>query len=139
MDATALAAQALAATGRQAKAQAGLGWLTAHQGADGGFAATGAATANANSTGLAAQALLSAGRLGAGLKAWSYLTKLQLGCAAAPADRGAVAYDGTGFNAATAPRATTQAVLGLAGTGLAELTAHGSRPAAPALACPNGS
>ncbi|MGW4892880.1 peptidase [Kitasatospora sp. NPDC004240] len=135
-DATALAVQALAATGRTAKAQAGLGWLTAHQGADGGFAAAGAAASNANSTGLATEALLSGGRYGAGLKGWSRLVKFQQGCSADPAVRGAVAYDANGFNAATAPRATAQAVLGLSGKGLAELTAHGARPTAPVLACP---
>ncbi|MFF2044563.1 peptidase [Kitasatospora sp. NPDC058170] len=135
-DATALAAQALAATGRTAKAQAGLGWLTAHQNADGGFAAAGAAASNANSTGLATEALLSAGHLVPGLKGWGRLVKFQQGCSAAPALRGAVAYDATGFNAATGVRATAQAVLGLSGKGLAALTAHGARPADPVLACP---
>ncbi|MGW2548246.1 peptidase, partial [Kitasatospora sp. NPDC001574] len=84
-DATALAVQALAATGRTAKANAGLGWLTGHQNADGGFAAAGATTSNANTTGLATQALFSGGRFGAGLKGWSSLVKLQQGCSAAPA------------------------------------------------------
>ncbi|MEV4612424.1 peptidase [Kitasatospora sp. NPDC049258] len=135
-DATALAVQALAAAGRPAEAAAGLGRLTAHQNADGGFAAAGATTSNANTTGLATEALLSTGRLGAGLKGWSSLVKLQQGCAADPAVRGAVAYDANGFNAGNGARATAQAVLGLAGTPLATLTAHGARPAAPVLACP---
>ncbi|MFF2747274.1 prenyltransferase/squalene oxidase repeat-containing protein [Kitasatospora sp. NPDC058048] len=135
-DATALAAQALAATGRTAKANAGLGWLTAHQNADGGFAAAGSTTSNANSTGLATQALLSGGRLGSGLKGWGRLVKFQQGCAADPALRGAVAYDASGFNAGNGARATAQAVLGLAGTPLATLSAAGARPDAPTLACP---
>ncbi|MER8099088.1 prenyltransferase/squalene oxidase repeat-containing protein [Kitasatospora sp. NPDC094016] len=135
-DATALAAQALAATGRTAKANAGLGWLTAHQNADGGFSAAGAAASNANTTGLATQALLAGGRFGAGLKGWSGLVKLQQGCSADPAVRGAVAYDANGFNAATGARATAQAVLGLAGTPLAALSAAGARPDAPVPACP---
>ncbi|MFJ3216573.1 prenyltransferase/squalene oxidase repeat-containing protein [Kitasatospora sp. NPDC086801] len=130
-DATALAAQALAATGRTAKADAGLGWLTAHQNADGGFAAAGAAASNANTTGLATQALLSGG-----LKGWSSLVKLQQGCAADPAVRGAVAYDASGFNPANGARATGQAVLGLAGTPLATLSAAGARPDAAVPACP---
>ncbi|GAA3020621.1 hypothetical protein GCM10020229_34770 [Kitasatospora albolonga] len=134
-DATALAVQALAATGRTAKAGSGLGWLTAHQNADGGFAAAGATASNANSTGLATAALLSGGRYAAGLKGWSSLVKLQQGCSATAANRGAVAYDATGFNAATANRATAQAVLGLSGASLATLSAHGARPDAPALAC----
>ncbi|MET9403900.1 prenyltransferase/squalene oxidase repeat-containing protein [Kitasatospora sp. NPDC002965] len=135
-DATALAVQALAATGRTAKANAGLGWLTGHQNADGGFAAAGATTSNANTTGLATQALFSGGRFGAGLKGWSSLVKLQQGCSAAPAVRGAVAYDATGFNPGNGARATAQAVLGLAGTPLATLSAAGARPAPPTLACP---
>ncbi len=135
-DATALAVQALAATGRSAKASAGLGWLTAHQNADGGFAAAGATASNANTTGLATQALLSQARFGAGLKGWNRLTKFQQRCDADPALRGAVAYDASGFNAATGARATAQAVLGLAGTPLATLSAAGARPDAPTLACP---
>ncbi|MFC5667783.1 prenyltransferase/squalene oxidase repeat-containing protein [Kitasatospora misakiensis] len=127
-DATALAAQALAATGRAAKAKAGLDWLTAHQNADGGFAAAGATASNANSTGLAASTLLTGGRFAAGLKGWGSLVKLQQGCAADPAVRGAVAYDASGFNPANAARATAQAVLGLSGQGLAGLSAQGARP-----------
>nr|BEK63297.1 hypothetical protein KPHV_05240 [Kitasatospora purpeofusca] len=135
-DATALAAQALAATGRSAKAKAGLDWLTAHQNTDGGFAAAGATTSNANSTGLATSALLPGGRFISGLKGWSSLVKLQQGCSADPAVRGAVAYDASGFNPANVTRATAQAVLGLSGQGLAGLSAHGARPSAPTLACP---
>ncbi|MGW1173943.1 peptidase [Kitasatospora sp. NPDC002543] len=136
-DATALAVQALAATGRTAKANAGLGWLTAHQNADGGFAAAGATASNANTTGLVTQALVAGGRFGAGLKGWSRLVKFQQGCSADPAVRGAVAYDETGFNAGNGARATAQAVLGLAGTPLATLSAAGARPDAPSLACPS--
>ncbi|WP_371495022.1 hypothetical protein OG871_06890 [Kitasatospora sp. NBC_00374] len=124
------------ATGRTAKADAGLGWLTAHQNTDGGFAAAGATASNAHSTGLATETLLSTGRLGAGLKGWSSLVKLQQGCAADRAVRGAVAYDATGFDPGTGARATAQAVLGLSGTPLATLSAHGARPAVPVLACP---
>ncbi|MFJ1707052.1 peptidase [Kitasatospora sp. NPDC088346] len=135
-DATALAAQALAVTGRHAKARAGLTWLAGHQLPGGGLAAAGAVNGNANTTGLAAQALLSGAHLPAGLKARTFLTGLQAGCTAPTADRGAVAYDATGPNPATAKRATAQAVLGLAGTGLAHLTAHGARPDTPTLSCP---
>ncbi|GAA2822448.1 peptidase [Kitasatospora sp. CM 4170] len=135
-DATALAAQALAATGRTAKANAGLGWLAAHQNADGGFVAAGATASNANTTGLATQALLSGGRFGAGVKGWSRLVKFQQGCTTDPAVRGAIAYDASGFNAGNGSRATAQAVLGLGGTPLATLSAAGARPDAPTLACP---
>ncbi|MFF4816259.1 peptidase [Kitasatospora sp. NPDC001309] len=135
-DATALAVQALAATGRAAKANTGLGWLTAHQNGDGGFAAAGATASNANTTGLATQALFSGGRLAAGFKGWSRLVKFQQDCSADQAVRGAVAYDASGFNAGNGARATAQAVLGLAGTPLATLSAAGARPGAPTLACP---
>ena len=135
-DATALAVQALTAAGRTSRATAGLGWLTAHQNTDGGFAATGTTTSNANSTGLATETLLSGGRLSAGLKGWARLVALQQGCTADPAVRGAVAYDASGFNPATGARATAQAVLGLAGTPLATLSAHGAGSAAPVPACP---
>ncbi len=134
-DATALAAQALAATGRGTEARAGLSWLTAHQLSDGSLAAAGAAAGNANSTGLAAQALLTGGRPLAGVKAWAFVHSLQAGCSAQVADRGAVAYDATGLDPATATRATAQAVLGLSGTPLATLSSHGARAAAPGLVC----
>ncbi|WP_217712010.1 hypothetical protein [Kitasatospora sp. NA04385] len=71
----------------------------------------------------------------AGLQARAFVRSLQAGCGAPAADRGAVAYDATGLDPATAPRATAQAVLGLSGAPLATLSAHGARPAAPAPAC----
>ncbi|MGC0417399.1 peptidase [Embleya sp. AB8] len=135
-DSTAMSVQALAATGRSQEAAAGLNWLAAHQLSDGGFGTVGATTGNANSTGLAGQALLSSWRVLPGLTARHFLTERQVGCSATPATRGAIAYDATGFNPSTATRATAQAVLGLAGTGFADLTAAGARPDAPTLHCP---
>ncbi|GHJ43997.1 hypothetical protein Cs7R123_13390 [Catellatospora sp. TT07R-123] len=134
VDATALAVQALRAAGDHVHAYGGLTWLVAQQQADGGFASAG--VANANSTGLAAQALQSSGRLLAAAKARTFLRGLQVGCAGAAADRGAIAYTAGAFDPATAPRATAQAVLGLTGRGYADLDAAGSSPAAPTLACP---
>jgi hypothetical protein len=145
VDATAFAVQALIAVGRPADAAPGVRWLAARQAADGSFADF-AGVANANSTGLAAQALLAAGRPFAWLKARSFLLTLQVGCSGAVADRGAIAYTTTGFDPSTAPRATAQAVPGLAAAGLAGLTAvasfgdksavsAGSRSAAPVPAC----
>ena len=104
------------------------------QGADGGFA-NAAGTPNANSTGLAAQALRDGLRPVAWARSRAFLAGLQVGCGA-PADRGAVDFDGGGFDPATAPRATAQAVLGLTGTGYARLSAAGADLGAPALACP---
>ncbi|GIJ69507.1 peptidase [Virgisporangium ochraceum] len=132
VDATAFAVQALIAVGRYADAAPGVTWLASKQAADGSFADF-AGLANANSTGLAAQALLAAGRPFAWLKARSFLLTLQVGCPSA--DRGAIAYTAAGFDPSTAPRATAQAVPGLTVSGLATLTAAGSRPTAPVPAC----
>lgn len=134
VDATALAVQALLAVDRYADAAAGLHWLIAVQGTDGGFTGAGG-VANANSTGLAAQALWAGGRLIAAARANIFLLHLQVGCSGPAANRGAVAYTSTGFDAATAPRSTAQATLGLARVGFAALSASGARPAAPVLAC----
>lgn len=134
VDATAFAVQALIAVGRYADAAPGVRWLASKQAADGSFADF-AGVVNANSTGLAAQALLAAGRPFAWLKARSFLLTLQVGCAGAPDDRGAIAYTAAGFDQSTAPRATAQAVPGLAAAPLATLTAAGSRAAAPVPAC----
>ncbi|PPA62093.1 peptidase [Micromonospora chalcea] len=135
VDATALVTQALRAADRPADAAAGLRWLVSVQRADGGFA-NAAGTPNANSTGLAAQALRDGHRLPAWARSRAFLAGLQVGCAGAPADRGAVDFDGGGFDPATAPRATAQAVLGLTGIGYARLSAAGADPGAPVLACP---
>ncbi|MFI5837982.1 peptidase [Micromonospora sp. NPDC051300] len=135
VDATALVVQALQATGRRGDAAAGLRWLVSVQRPDGGFA-NADGVPNANSTGLAAQALHSAGRPLAWARAHRFLAGLQVGCASAPARRGAVDFDGGAFDPDTAARATAQAVLGFTGTGYADLSAAGAAPGAPVLACP---
>jgi hypothetical protein len=131
VDATAFAVQALIAVGRFADAAPGVRWLVSRQAADGSFADD-AGLANANSTGLAAQALLAAGRPFAWVRARTFLLGLQVGCPSA--DRGAIAFTAAGFDPSTAPRATAQAVPGLTVLGLANLTAAGSRSAVPAPA-----
>ncbi|GAA1875766.1 hypothetical protein [Lapillicoccus jejuensis] len=133
-DATALAVQALAATGRSTAAAAGMRWLVAHQGADGGFAAAGGPE-NANTTGLAAQALAGAGRGGAANKARAWLRTVQVTCSGPADERGALAYDATGFDAGTATRATVQGILGLAGVPFGHLDAASQRAAEPTFAC----
>ncbi|OWV09513.1 peptidase [Micromonospora wenchangensis] len=135
VDATALAVQALQAAGRPADAAAGLRWLVSVQGANGSFADS-SGVPNANSTGLAAQALRAGHRPLAWLRARAYLVGLQVGCGAAPADRGAVDFDGGTFDPATATRATGQAVLGLTGDGYATLSAAAAGSGAPVLTCP---
>ncbi|MFI6097974.1 prenyltransferase/squalene oxidase repeat-containing protein [Lentzea sp. NPDC051213] len=127
VDATAIVIQALRAQGKPTSSAAA--WLRSKQQADGGFPSAQGGS-NANSTGLAAQVLSGT----AAAKARGYLKSLQVGCTAPEADRGAIAYDGTSFNKANAPRATTQAVLGLTGANLVTLRSGG--PAgAPQLTC----
>ncbi|MFC4039579.1 peptidase [Dactylosporangium siamense] len=134
VDATALAVQALLATGNTTAAAPAVTWLLSVQTSAGAFA-DGNGTVNANSTGLAAQTLRVAGRPGAWLKARTFLLSLQVRCPGPIADRGAIAYTTTGFDPATAVRATAQAVPGLTGAGFATLTAAGSQAPAPTLAC----
>jgi hypothetical protein len=136
VDATALAAQALRSAGRTAAARRAVAWLVSRQQPGGGFAALdGTGTPNANTTGLAGQALADAGRVLPAVRAGVFLVRLQVRCSGPVADRGAIAFDSAGFDPATATRATAQAVLGLTGVGLSRLTAAGSKPAAPVLAC----
>ncbi|MEU5551397.1 peptidase [Micromonospora sp. NPDC047793] len=134
VDATALTAQALRAAGRHSDAAAALRWLVSVQRVDGGFV-NADGIANANSTGLAAQALRDGGRPLAWLRARIFLTGLQVGCAAPTADRGAVDFDGGAFDPGTATRATAQAVLGVTGTGYARLSSVGAATGAPTLPC----
>lgn len=133
VDATATVVQALRATGDPVNAREGTSWLVTKQHANGGFG-FGTNAPNANSTGLAAEAL-AGHRPAAAVKAREFLRSLQTGCAGAEADRGAIAYDATGLNPTTAPRATAQAILGLARIPLSDLHG-GGRPQAPVLACP---
>ncbi|RSN55332.1 peptidase [Amycolatopsis sp. WAC 04182] len=133
VDATATVVQALRATGDPVNAGEGTSWLVTKQHPNGGFG-FGTNAPNANSTGLAAQAL-AGHRPAAAVKAREFLRSLQTGCAGAEADRGAIAYDATGLNPSTTPRATAQAILGLARVPLSDLHG-GGRPQAPVLACP---
>lgn len=136
VDATALAVQALRSAGRTAEAGRGVAWLVTKQQRGGGLAAgDGTGTPNANSTGVAGQAFADAGRVVPAVRAGVYLATLQVRCAGPAAERGAIPFDASGFDPATAPRATAQAILGLTGVGLSRLTATGSRPGAPVLAC----
>ncbi|HSL57977.1 MAG TPA: hypothetical protein VK866_09065, partial [Acidimicrobiales bacterium] len=118
VDGTAFAVQALIAAGRPGDAATiagALDFLEAAQQAGGGLGTTADAAPNANSTGVAAQALAAGGRGAAASAAQGFLVSLQQGCDADAADRGAIAFDATGFEPSNAARATTQAILGLAG------------------------
>jgi hypothetical protein len=135
-DATALDVQALLAAGRPGPARRGLSWLASVQRSDGGFASPPSTLSNTNSTGLAGEAFAVGGRFKNAARARAFLLSVQVGCAAKPARRGALAFTDQGFRAATAARATAQGILGLADAGLARLSARGSRPGDPHLACP---
>lgn len=132
VDSTAMVVQALRANGDSTNANEGTTWLAGKQNTDGGFS-VGANASNANSTGLAAEAL-AGHRPAAAVKARQFLRSLQAGCSAPVANRGAISYDATGFDQTTAPRATAQAVLGLTGVKLAALDG-GGQAQAPTLAC----
>jgi hypothetical protein len=148
-DATAMAVQALIAVGDTSAAAAdGLDYLAAHQVGSGGVSST-TQGVNANSTGLAGQAFIAAGRTAQARLATGYLTALQYGCGFPSAVQGGVAYDQASFDEQKAAgrrakpvdldrRSTAQALLALAGTPLASVTAQGSDAEAPALACSAG-
>ncbi|MFC5288326.1 LPXTG cell wall anchor domain-containing protein [Actinokineospora guangxiensis] len=134
VDTTGYAVQALAATG--ADVTSALTWLGEQQKDNGGFEGSGpTAVVNANSTGLAATALAAGGDQTGADKAIAYLLKQQVDCAGKAETRGAVAYDASGFDAATAARATSQAIPGITGVSLADITAEGATAEAVVLAC----
>jgi LPXTG-motif cell wall-anchored protein len=136
-DAIAMAVQALGVDGGDSAAAArGIAWLVSRQAADGSFSGTGSSDSpNANSTGLAAEALRAAGRTDEADAAVAWLTARQLGCTAPAGQRGAVAYDSNGFDTGNVVRATAQGVLGLTGVGLRDLSLTGAAGPASALDC----
>jgi hypothetical protein len=134
-DATAMDVQALLAAGRHAGAVRGLRWLAHVQRTGGGFAALGATVPNANSTGLAGDAFAAAGWDRRAAAARKFLLSLQAGCSARSAERGAIAFDSTGFVRSTAIDATAQGILGIADVGLARLSSLGSRRDDPRVRC----
>lgn len=139
-DSTAMAVQALTAVAKDGTpsaedaARKGADWLESIQHADGSFGGSGpTAEANTNSTGLAAAALIAAGRLEAAEHAARYVASMQLtATGAASAERGAIAYNGAARDDANAAgigtaqrdqwrRATAQALLALAKVPLGQL------------------
>ena len=155
VDGTAMAVQALLVAEASGARRLGgpisraVAWLVSRQGPDGSFAGGQYAPgANANSTGLAGQALLAAGRTAAAAAAARWLRSVQLQQqsvrgAGVSGELGAVAYDRSAYTAARFRgidaglrdqwrRATAQAVLGLAGVSFLELAGR-----APGLAAPS--
>jgi hypothetical protein len=108
-----------------------LDWLQSVAKPDGSFT-NAENTSNANSTGLAAQALAAGGRDAATSVRW--LIGKQLGCTAPPARRGAITFDGT-YDGGDPVLATAQALPGVIGAPLTTLTAAGAEADAPVLAC----
>jgi hypothetical protein len=134
-DATALAVQALLAGNERRAAARGLAYLGHVQLAGGGFVAAGRKVPNANTSGLAGEALAAGGWGTKAKLTVTFLRSLQLGCSAPVSRQGALAYDSSGFAASTAGDATAQGILGMADVGLATLQARGSASAAPRLTC----
>lgn len=138
-DATALATIALLALDQPAAAK-GLDYLAGRMDADGGIGGgVGAESANTNSTGLAATAFAAGGRAAERERANAFVARLQLGCSAPAAARGAIAYDADAYAALVAAgadaqvsdqerRATSQAAFGLSGATLLNVSIDGATP-----------
>jgi hypothetical protein len=153
IDSTAMATQALAASGVLATPGSPLSaaktWLLSQQQADGGFESWGAT--NTNSTGLAAQTLADS-HPSVVTKAQEFIGGLQVTCAVVldnsplvDGDVGAIGYDLEAFDTITsqgmsgqraqAMRTTTQAILGLGGADFFHLTSQGALATTPTATC----
>jgi LPXTG-motif cell wall-anchored protein len=128
VDSTAMVVQALLAAGQDPTAA--LDWLAGQQHPDGGF---GSGAGNANSTGLAAQALRAGGRDAAADQAVTFLTGLQVGCDGPADQRGSIRTSAD--QPGDVPRATAQGILGLAGVGMADLDGTTAQAEAARLGC----
>ncbi|MCX4752567.1 prenyltransferase/squalene oxidase repeat-containing protein [Kitasatospora purpeofusca] len=146
-NATALAIQALTTLGgHQDAVDKGVQWLKANQNADGSWAYNPGNPGDANSTGLAVNALIAtrndpAGVAKAGRNAFDGLAVFQLGCAAPADQRGAFVYQTAPAGAPAAePNALASGQASLAAAGGKLPVANGNRTdAAPkALACADG-
>lgn len=130
-DSTSFAAQALAAVGSRSAAHRAAAYLAYNERSSGAFDSLSGAP-SANSTALAAQALIAVGGFADyASSAEGYLVSRQSGCAAAPAMRGAIAAPADG----DPTFATSQAVQGVSGTPLARISGAGSSAVVPRLRC----
>ncbi|MFJ9605519.1 prenyltransferase/squalene oxidase repeat-containing protein [Kitasatospora sp. NPDC101176] len=145
-NATAVAVQALVALGgHQDAVDKGVQWLKANQNADGSWAYNPGSPGDANSTGLAVNALFAAKAdpaavAKAGRNAFDGLALYQLGCAAPADQRGAFAYQPDPATGALAPNALAsgQASLAAAGGHLPVATTARADATPKALGCPDG-
>lgn len=151
VDSTGIAVQALLAAGRGDLATPAVRWLLAVQTADGGFFDTDPAAnptsggINSNSTGLAGQALHAYCQDVAGDRAAAYIKSLQVGLDGPAEQRGGIAYNAvdpdeifnpTGFQWASAPRATTQAILALTDVAMGGVAVAGVHAGLSQVDCP---
>ncbi|WP_316520958.1 prenyltransferase/squalene oxidase repeat-containing protein [Kitasatospora brasiliensis] len=122
-NATAVAIQALVALGgHQDAVDKGVAWLKANQNADGSWAYNPGSPGDANSTGLAVNALFAAktdpaGVAKAGKSAFDGLALFQLGCAAPADQRGAFAYQPDPAGGPLTPNALASGQAALAAVG----------------------
>ncbi|MER7704847.1 prenyltransferase/squalene oxidase repeat-containing protein [Kitasatospora sp. NPDC097605] len=145
-NATAVAVQALVALGgHQDAVDKGVQWFKASQNADGSWAYNPGNPGDANSTGLAVNALLAAGTdpatvAKAGKNAFDGLALFQLGCAAPAEQRGGFVYQTSpdGAPADANGLASGQASLAAAGGKLPVTNTNRTDAAPKALACPEG-
>jgi LPXTG-motif cell wall-anchored protein len=135
MDTTNLALQALVAAGDTVSAGKAATWLIGKQHANGAFADAWSNIENANSTALSAIALKAAGKATEADKAAAFLKTLQAGCDKPAANRGAIAYDATGYDESSVDYATIQAIWGMSLTSLAEIDSANSTTDVPVLKC----
>jgi hypothetical protein len=131
-DTTSYAVQALIAAGARNKGGHAALWLHKQENSDGGFGEQKGTKSNANSTALAAEALLAAHM--SNVKAVKWLDRHAVGCSSAAKRRGAVRFQST-YDVAGATRATSQATVALAGKTLTAVDKNGAHKAAPVLAC----
>lgn len=136
IDTTSFATQALFASQEDVAAQAGIELLLRWQDADGRFSDMG--VYNANSTGLGAQALRVGGEDEQADRAVSWLLTYQLDCAAPAEQQGAIAFTSDDLEPVyddRAARSTAQALPGLVGVGLLDITADGAAAGTERLDC----
>ncbi|MCH7229539.1 hypothetical protein L0U85_01480 [Glycomyces sp. L485] len=138
-DTTGIAVAALTATGDAAAdtREDALQWLRDHQDEDGSFSFDEASGPSANSTAMAAQALLTSNDTEAAQLSVTYLIGLQISCGEDGA--GAVRFtdpEDPEFGEISRLSATAQSLVPLAGQNYAELDATDSSPDVPTLECP---
>ncbi|MEV6209837.1 prenyltransferase/squalene oxidase repeat-containing protein [Kitasatospora sp. NPDC051914] len=142
-NATAVAVQALTVLGgHQDAVTKGVDWLKANQNADGTWSYNPGNPGDANSTGLALNALAAAHAdpakvAKAGRTAWDGLASFQLGCAATAAERGGFVYQ-PAADAKANGLASAQAALAAAGGALPVTTTDRVDSAPVALPCAQG-